>query len=398
MLSILNRLNCLLGGVGPAKCYMRDTSPSSTDLVHGSSCILGCINIRMGGNDGPKSGCKRSRTYYKKCMYKKRKKWNSIDVGMRGFLVTCNRNESQAVKEMYNLLNEYADILYGPEHTEVTSKNLESNDDKEDSEESAGEIEDELEREVKALKEEKPAERRFQQVDSGTKNCLFIKTTLEKPCELIHHILGDIYQSQVQKTRYSLRVLPVSTICRIDLAEITKVATDLLDSYFSTPFGTTTTYGISFKARMSARVSRDDVIRNICQIIEEMNPLNKVNYSAPDFIVIVEFLKGFCCLSVVKDFYKFRKYNLQETAKALQRLAANQCETTEEQPNATALTESTPDTDIIHASTLAKSDSKNELSANSKDKSNINRSNCTEIQNDCNQSSEKSETETGEKV
>lgn len=72
----------------------------------------------MGGNDEAKakSGSKRSRTYYKKCMYKKRKKWNSIDVGMRGFLVTCNRNESQAVKEMYNLLNEYADVLYGPEH------------------------------------------------------------------------------------------------------------------------------------------------------------------------------------------------------------------------------------------------------------------------------------------
>lgn len=137
----------------------------------------------------------------------------------------------------------------------------------------------------------------------------------------------------------------------------------------------------------------------------------QVNYSSPDLIVIVEFLKGFCCLSVVKDFYKFRKYNLQETARALQRLATTQCGTTEEQPSATTLAESTPDTDLIHATTLAKSDSKNESSAsivNSKDKSNINRpsckdnltvsGDCTDTQDDRNQSSEKSETETNEKV
>lgn len=34
---------------------------------------------------------------------------------MKGFLVTCNNNEKGAVRDAYNILNEYADKLYGPE-------------------------------------------------------------------------------------------------------------------------------------------------------------------------------------------------------------------------------------------------------------------------------------------
>jgi hypothetical protein len=54
-------------------------------------------------------GKKRPKSYYLKCAHKKVKHGNSLDIDMRGFLVTCNGNEKQAVREMYNLLNEYAD-------------------------------------------------------------------------------------------------------------------------------------------------------------------------------------------------------------------------------------------------------------------------------------------------
>lgn len=60
-------------------------------------------------------GKKRPKSYYLKCAHKKVKKGHSLDVNMKGFLVTCNGNEKQAVREMYNLLNEYGDKLYGQE-------------------------------------------------------------------------------------------------------------------------------------------------------------------------------------------------------------------------------------------------------------------------------------------
>ena len=64
-----------------------------------------------------KRGKKRPKSYYIKCAAggKKTKCENDLDVGMRGFLVTCNKYEKETVREMYNILNEYADNLYGPE-------------------------------------------------------------------------------------------------------------------------------------------------------------------------------------------------------------------------------------------------------------------------------------------
>ena len=35
--------------------------------------------------------------------------------GMKGFFVTCNNNEKLAVRESYNILNEYAEKIYGAE-------------------------------------------------------------------------------------------------------------------------------------------------------------------------------------------------------------------------------------------------------------------------------------------
>lgn len=46
----------------------------------------------------------------------KKSKRNPLEVGDKGFLITCgNGNESRTIREAYDLLNEYADILYGVE-------------------------------------------------------------------------------------------------------------------------------------------------------------------------------------------------------------------------------------------------------------------------------------------
>lgn len=46
------------------------------------------------------------------------KRWRGcreLDVGMQGILITCNMNQRKCTAEAFNLLNEYADELYGPE-------------------------------------------------------------------------------------------------------------------------------------------------------------------------------------------------------------------------------------------------------------------------------------------
>ena len=54
---------------------------------------------------------KRKKNYY--LQSSKKKKLNDLDVGMKGFLLTCNNKEKGTVREAYNILNEYADNLYG---------------------------------------------------------------------------------------------------------------------------------------------------------------------------------------------------------------------------------------------------------------------------------------------
>lgn len=39
-----------------------------------------------------------------------------VKPGLKGFLCTCNGYEKDCIRESYNLLNEYADKLYGEEN------------------------------------------------------------------------------------------------------------------------------------------------------------------------------------------------------------------------------------------------------------------------------------------
>lgn len=59
---------------------------------------------------------KRSKKRYVAGHHSKRWKGSrELEVGMQGILITCNMNERKCTAEAFNLLNEYADKLYGPE-------------------------------------------------------------------------------------------------------------------------------------------------------------------------------------------------------------------------------------------------------------------------------------------
>lgn len=49
----------------------------------------------------------------------KRSKHIALEPDMKGFICTCNENEKGCIKEAYNILNEYADQLYGSEWVRI---------------------------------------------------------------------------------------------------------------------------------------------------------------------------------------------------------------------------------------------------------------------------------------
>ena len=259
---------------------------------------------------------KKQKFQYKKKFYQPNRK-QYLEAGQKGFLATCNFNEKDCVRECYNLLNQCANELYGPEEDDFKEESLNQDPVKDatDEEQPPNEdIADELQKQISASQQKKPSnKRRFQAVDTGATNCVFIKTTLDDPVRIGEHIVKDIAQSRKQKTRYLLRLVPIDAVCKANDKDIVNTAGQLCDKYF---LKEPTTFSIVFNKRFNNDLSRDQLICELADLIHAKNIKNKVDLKHAKKSLIVEVIKGLCCLTVVENYMEMKKYNLIELAKA----------------------------------------------------------------------------------
>nr|XP_020655235.1 THUMP domain-containing protein 1 [Pogona vitticeps] len=233
--------------------------------------------------------------------------------------ITCNMNERKCVAEAYSLLGEYGELLYGPE--QFTDQDEDRSSEKEEEEEEEEEEEDDAEA---ALKKEvdqirtstEQRQRRFQSVESGANNVVFIRTLGVEPDKLVHHILNDMHVTKKKKTRVILRMLPVLGTCKAFMEDMKRYSETFFEPWFKSPLKGT--FQIVYKARNNSHLNRVRVINELAGVVGHLNPENKVDLSNPEFTIVVEVIKNICCLSVVKDYVLFRKYNLQEVVKGVQ--------------------------------------------------------------------------------
>lgn len=62
-------------------------------------------------------------------------------------------------------------------------------------------------------------------------------------------------------------------------------------------------------------MNRDEIIKQLAELVHLKNMGNKVNLKTPEKTIIVEVLKGMCLMSVVPDYNKLKKFNLHELGK-----------------------------------------------------------------------------------
>jgi len=149
----------------------------------------------------------KDKAYYIRTAKLAKNSQKELSTGMKGFMCTSAR-EKDSVREAYNILNEFGDILYGSENAKTNEKN-------EDQE--VLEIEDELSAEVAELKKYTPrAERRFQSVATGVKGCVFIRSTVEDPVQVVNAIMENIETKHERKTRFLLRMIPIQATCKVN--------------------------------------------------------------------------------------------------------------------------------------------------------------------------------------
>jgi tRNA acetyltransferase TAN1 len=59
-------------------------------------------------------------------------------------------------------------------------------------------------------------------------------------------------------------------------------------------------------------VNRDDLIRDLAEMVVKRHPENRADLKHPQLAIIVEIIRNMCCLSVVPEYFELRKYNLLE--------------------------------------------------------------------------------------
>uniref|UniRef100_A0A8C6XXQ8 THUMP domain-containing protein 1 n=1 Tax=Naja naja TaxID=35670 RepID=A0A8C6XXQ8_NAJNA len=238
-----------------------------------------------------------------------------LEAGMCGILITCNMNERKCVAEAYSLLGEYGEQLYGPEQFAERDEDRLSGNEEEEEEEEEDDAEAALKKEVDQIRTStEQKQRRFQSVESGANNVVFIRTLGVEPEKLVHHILKDMHATKKKKTRVILRMLPVSGTCKAFLEDMKQYAETFFEPWFKSP--KKGTFQIVYKARNNSHLSREEVIKELAGVVGHLNAENKVDLSHPEYTIVVEIIKNICCLSVVQDYVLFRKYNLQEVVKS----------------------------------------------------------------------------------
>ncbi|XP_061455919.1 THUMP domain-containing protein 1 [Rhineura floridana] len=261
---------------------------------------------------GPASRKRRPKAQYMQAAKRARPGGSrQLEPGMCGILITCNMNERKCVAEAYSLLGEYGEQLYGPEQfADQDEGRLSGNEEEEDDD-----VEAALKKEVDQIRTSTEQKlRRFQSVESGANNVVFIRTLGVEPEKLVHHILRDMHATKKKKTRVILRMLPVSGTCKAFLEDMKQYSETFFEPWFKSP--QKGTFQIVYKARNNSHLSREEVIKELAGVVGHLNPENKVDLSNPEFTIVVEIIKNICCLSVVKDYILFRKYNLQEVVKS----------------------------------------------------------------------------------
>lgn len=264
-------------------------------------------------SDEPNS--KRRKMDRKKPYHNPNKPKNFLEPGIRGFMATCNYNEKECVRECYNLLNEYADQMDSKAAIECEQEKAKDvmNDsgtvaEKSDDEEEEEDISTALENQIKSMKTVNRS--RFQQVSTNIGNCIFIKSTIPNPNELGVHIVRNIAETKKRKTRSLLRLWPVDAVCRANVEDIKNAAGKLFDKVFLN--AEPTTFSIAFNKRHNNVIDRMTVIQELAELVTFKSAAHKVDLKEPKIAIVVEVIKGLCCISLLPDYFQLKKYNIHE--------------------------------------------------------------------------------------
>ncbi|KAI6042584.1 hypothetical protein EDC04DRAFT_2878516 [Pisolithus marmoratus] len=230
--------------------------------------------------------------------------WAKRTIDGPGIWASCVKGkEKQTVGELYDLFESLASQLWpigGEDRTEEYQDTAEAEGE-------GGNLEDQIARELAAIKRPR-MESRFANCQTNTPCVIFIscKPPVD-PVKLVTTHVQNVQQTGFTRTKYTHRLTPVSGTCVANLPEIQSLCRRVFVPFFAENGGDdppkTHKYKVELRSRNHNTLSRMDVIQEVAKCIPESYT---VDLDDPEVFVLVEVFKSVCGVSI--------KFNLMTLA------------------------------------------------------------------------------------
>ncbi|QIX00172.1 hypothetical protein AMS68_005689 [Peltaster fructicola] len=223
----------------------------------------------------------------------------TIQPGDSGIWITCQKGrEGKCVHELRDLFTNYAEHLYADTLPNVPEDAT-----------GADSIENDIQAELADIKKPKTASL-FTSVRLDMQCVVFFKTIPPvEPVSFVQTICEDAAAKRLRvRTRFAQRLTPMTLMGHGSLEGLEKVARQVLTPHFQGK--APEKYAIRPHMRNHNMSTRDDVIK---QIASAVGPGHSVDLHHYDLLILAEFYKNVCGMSVVTDsFEKLKRFNLTE--------------------------------------------------------------------------------------
>lgn len=228
-----------------------------------------------------------------------------LDPNTSGIYATCNRNKEKSCRnELMLYLQDKINELYKLDEADS------SDDDNEKKEELS--IEDKLKQELSEMKESKKTDL-LTPIDIDCECLVFIKTKKSiDPEQIVEAICQESYESNTKRTRYTQKLSPVMDSCSASREELQNLARRVLARHFHQETGQKPVkFAIQISKRNFNTLSKDQMIKAIAECVGNDHG-HKVDLKDYEKLILVECFKNNIGMSVVNNYQKYSKFNLQQ--------------------------------------------------------------------------------------
>lgn len=246
---------------------------------------------------------------------KKYKVSGFIDPNTSGVYATCNRGREQGCrKELMNIFSEKVDQWW-PDWQEKLEEEPElPESEKKDQKELS--VEEKIKLELAEMDNAKDSEKKtksiLQPMDLGCECLIFIKTKKPvDPTELVHRFCEEASNTRAKNTRYTQKLTPITFSVSASKEELLKLAEKVLKPHFHAEDQKPVKFAIQVTRRNFNTLEKDDIIKTVANCVGREHG-HKVDLKQYDKLILVECYKNNIGMSVVLDYLKYEKYNLQQ--------------------------------------------------------------------------------------